>query len=703
MKIEVIREYPEVLKDFVGDADAIQILKNPDGPLSQAATQIQSVLKNHRSLLQKTEKSNMEPSGGGRSDPESSKKMEVDMESISRQRETLPVYRIKTEFLKAIQGNQVVVVTDYAGSGTTTQIPQYIMEIGFQGQICCIQPRRIAAKSPATRVALEMGVTLGKEVGYAIRFEDCTSMGTRIRFITNGLALRDCIADPQFSRYSHIILDEVDGSLLANNVLLPLLKDALKQRKDLKLIMLSPGSDPTSDKLFSYFPEVPVLSVPNEASPVDIVYSRQPVKDYLQASVDKVMELRQEEGKGDILVFLTGKEDSDLAAEMLRSRVKSEDLVVLPLYSTVPLEKQEVIFKPMEQGRRRVVLCSNIVETSMSIPGIKYVVDPGLERLVVFNDATRMDDIVPVPISQASAQLRAIRAGESGSNGKCFRLYTEESYNEEMHPQRIPEIQRMNLSNGVLNLKAIGINDLNSFGFLNAPPKQSLMSALHQLYILGALDPQGNLSDVGRKMAAFPLDISISKMLISSTALSCSEEILTVVSMLSVPNPMAVNPSADPGRVAKKARFQQKEGDLLTLLAIYKEWEKNDHSCVWCEENFINFVTMNQAQDIRNKLKAVMEGEHFKVTSCGQDLVRCQKAILSGCVQNVARKNPDGESYQTLVTNQTVQMPRSSATQSEWFVFQEPIHVPGMLEEMNQMTAIEPEWLVEFIPRLFRF
>ncbi len=708
MKIEVIREHPEFLKDFLWGADAVQILKKPDGPLSQSATRIQTVIQNHRNQLQKNVKSKKEGADGGKSDADLPKKMEMDPESLSKQRKALPVYRIRDEFLKAIQGNQVVVVTDYAGSGTTTQIPQYIMESGFQGKICCIQPRRIAAKSPAMRVALEMGVTLGKEVGYAIRFDDWTSADTRVNYLTNGLVIRNCMSDPLFSQYSCLIMDEAQESLMNNDVLLPLIKDALKQRKDLKLILLSAGSDKNGDdKLLSYFPDATQLSVPYEASHIDIVYSSKPVYDYLQATVDKVMDLHEEEGKGDILVFLTGKEDIDLVAEMLRSRMKSTDLVVLPLYSTVPLEKQEVIFKPMKEGLKRVILCSNIVETSMSIPGVKYVVDPGIERLLLFNHTTRMDDVVPVPISKASAKLRADRAGKSGSDGKCFRLYTERSYDEEMHPDRVPEIQRMNLSNVVLTLKAIGIDDLKSFDFLNAPPKQYLMSALHQLYILGALDPQGNLTDVGRKMASFPLDISISKMLITSTALSCSEEVLTIASMLSVPNPIASNPSLDQDLVAeKKARFQQKEGDLLTLLAIYKEWERNEYSTAWCDENFINIVAMKQAQNVRINLKKIMEKEDLEVTSCGNDLVQCQKAILSGCIQNVARRNPDGESYQSLVTNQTVQMPASSSmfqSESEWFVFQEPIHVPGMLQEMNQVTAIEPQWLVEFVPRLFRF
>eukprot|EP00965_Chrysotila_dentata_P094309 3117951-Pleurochrysis_carterae.AAC.1 len=329
--------------------------------------------------------------------------------------------------------------------------------------------------SVSKRVAEEFGCRLGQEVGYCIRFEDCTSSETVIKYMTDGMLLRECLVDTDLSRYSLIMLDEAHERTIHTDVLFGLLKGLLARRKDLKLICTSATLD--AEKYSTYFFECPIFTIPGRTYPVEVLYTKTPETDYMDAALITVMQIHLSEPPGDVLLFLTGQEEIDTACQILFERMKSlgnnlPELIILPVYSALPSEMQTRIFEPAPPGARKVVVATNIAEASLTIDGIYYVVDPGFVKQKCYNAKVGMDSLVVVPISQASARQRAGRAGRTGP-GKCYRLYTEQAYKNEMLPTSVPEIQRTNLGNTVLQMKAMGVNDLLNFDFMDAPPVQA--------------------------------------------------------------------------------------------------------------------------------------------------------------------------------------------------------------------------------------
>uniref|UniRef100_A0AAY5KD00 RNA helicase n=1 Tax=Esox lucius TaxID=8010 RepID=A0AAY5KD00_ESOLU len=619
--------------------------------------------------------------------------------SILEQRESLPIYKLKEQLIQAVHDNQILIVIGETGSGKTTQITQYLAEAGYttRGKIGCTQPRRVAAMSVAKRVSEEYGCCLGQEVGYTIRFEDCTSPETVIKYMTDGMLLRECLIDPDLGQYAIIMLDEAHERTIHTDVLFGLLKKTVQKRTDMKLIVTSATLDAV--KFSQYFYEAPIFTIPGRTYPVEVLYTKEPETDYLDASLITVMQIHLTEPPGDVLVFLTGQEEIDTACEILYERMKSlgpdvPELIILPVYSALPSEMQTRIFDPAPPGSRKVVIATNIAETSLTIDGIYYVVDPGFVKQKVYNSKTGIDQLVVTPISQAQAKQRAGRAGRTGP-GKTYRLYTERAYRDEMLTTNVPEIQRTNLASTVLSLKAMGINDLLSFDFMDAPPMETLITAMEQLYTLGSLDDEGLLTRLGRRMAEFPLEPMLCKMLIMSVHLGCSEEMLTIVSMLSVQNvfyrPKDKQALAD----QKKAKFHQAEGDHLTLLAVYNSWKNNKFSNPWCYENFI------QARSLR-RYRCLSLRHKLDVVSCGKATVRVQKAICSGFFRNAAKKDPQ-EGYRTLIDQQVVYIHPSSALfnrQPEWVVYHELVLTTK--EYMREVTTIDPRWLVEFSPAFFK-
>ncbi|TNN84745.1 ATP-dependent RNA helicase DHX8 [Liparis tanakae] len=626
--------------------------------------------------------------------------------SILEQRESLPIYKLKEQLIQAVHDNQILIVIGETGSGKTTQITQYLAEAGYttRGKIGCTQPRRVAAMSVAKRVSEEYGCCLGQEVGYTIRFEDCTSPETVIKYMTDGMLLRECLIDSELGQYAIIMLDEAHERTIHTDVLFGLLKKTVMKRTDMKLIVTSATLDAV--KFSQYFYEAPIFTIPGRTYPVEVLYTKEPETDYLDASLITVMQIHLTEPPGDVLVFLTGQEEIDTACEILYDRMKSlgpdvPELIILPVYSALPSEMQTRIFDPAPPGSRKVVIATNIAETSLTIDGIYYVVDPGFVKQKVYNSKTGIDQLVVTPISQAQAKQRAGRAGRTGP-GKTYRLYTERAYRDEMLTTNVPEIQRTNLASTVLSLKAMGINDLLSFDFMDAPPMETLITAMEQLYTLGALDDEGLLTRLGRRMAEFPLEPMLCKMLIMSVHLGCSEEMLTIVSMLSVQNvfyrPKDKQALAD----QKKAKFHQPEGDHLTLLAVYNSWKNNKFSNPWCYENFIQARSLRRAQDIRKQMLGIMDRHKLDVVSCGKATVRVQKAICSGFFRNAAKKDPQ-EGYRTLIDQQVVYIHPSSALfnrQPEWVVYHELVLTTK--EYMREVTTIDPRWLVEFSPAFFK-
>ncbi|CAH0718765.1 unnamed protein product, partial [Brenthis ino] len=747
IEIELVEDEPPFLQGHgraLHDLSPVRIVKNPDGSLAQAAMMQSALAKERREqkMIQREQEMESLPTGLNKNwiDPlpeSDGRALAANMRgtgitpqdlpewkkhviggkkssfgkktnlSLLEQRQSLPIYKLRDELTKAISDNQILIVIGETGSGKTTQITQYVCEAGVaaRGRVACTQPRRVAAMAVAKRVAEEFGCRLGQEVGYTIRFEDCTSPDTVIKYMTDGMLLRECLMDLDLKSYSVIMLDEAHERTIHTDVLFGLLKQAVQKRPELKLIVTSATLDAV--KFSQYFFEAPIFTIPGRTFPVEVLYTKEPETDYLDASLITVMQIHLREPPGDILLFLTGQEEIDTACEILYERMKSlgpdvPELIILPVYSALPSEMQTRIFEPAPPGSRKVVIATNIAETSLTIDGVYYVVDPGFVKQKVYNSKTGMDSLVVTPISQAAAKQRAGRAGRTGP-GKCYRLYTERAYRDEMLPTPVPEIQRTNLATTVLQLKTMGINDLLHFDFMDAPPVESLIMALEQLHSLSALDSEGLLTRLGRRMAEFPLEPNLSKILIMSVALQCSDEILTIVSMLSVQNvfyrPKDKQALAD----QKKAKFNQPEGDHLTLLAVYNSWKNNKFSNAWCYENFVQIRTLKRAQDVRKQLLGIMDRHKLDVVSAGKNTVRIQKTICSGFFRNAAKKDPQ-EGYRTLVDSQVVYIHPSSALfnrQPEWVIYHELVQTTK--EYMREVTTIDPKWLVEFAPAFFKF
>ncbi|WEW57763.1 DEAH-box ATP-dependent RNA helicase prp22 [Emydomyces testavorans] len=626
--------------------------------------------------------------------------------TIKQQRESLPVFKFRKQLLEAVHKNQLLIVVGDTGSGKTTQLTQYLAEAGFanSGMIGCTQPRRVAAVSVAKRVAEEVGCKLGQEVGYTIRFEDCTSPDTKVKYMTDGILQREILLDPDLKKYSVIMLDEAHERTIATDVLFGLLKKTIKRRLDLKVIVTSATLD--AEKFSEYFNGCPIFTIPGRTYPVEIMYSREPETDYLDAALVTVMQIHLTEPPGDILLFLTGQEEIDTSCEILYERTKAlgpnvPELIILPVYSALPSEMQSRIFEPAPPGSRKVVIATNIAETSITIDHIYYVIDPGFVKQNAYDPKLGMDSLVVTPISQAQAKQRAGRAGRTGP-GKCFRLYTEAAFQSEMLPTSIPDIQRQNLSHTILMLKAMGINDLLHFDFMDPPPTNTMLTALEELYALSALDDEGLLTRLGRKMADFPMEPSLAKVLIASVDMGCSEEILSIIAMLSVHNifyrPKEKQQQAD----QKKAKFHDPHGDHLTLLNVYNAWKHSRFSNPWCFENFIQARQMRRAQDVRQQLVSIMERYHHKIVSCGRNTTKVRQALCSGFFRNSARKDPQ-EGYKTLIEGTPVYMHPSSALfgkAAEHVVFHTLVLTTK--EYMHCTTAIEPKWLVEAAPTFFK-
>lgn len=379
-------------------------------------------------------------------------------EDIQATRQSLPVYSYRDQLLDAVQRFQVLIVVGETGSGKTTQIPQYLIEAGYtqhDKKIGCTQPRRVAAMSVAARVSEEMRVRLGYEVGYSIRFEDCTSEKTILKYMTDGMLLREFLTEPDLGSYSVLIIDEAHERTLHTDILFGLVKDISRYRSDLKIIISSATLD--ADKFSDYFDGAPIFTVPGRRYDVDLYYAQEPQPDYISSVIKTCIQIHMTDLAGDILVFLTGQDEIELVQENLQQVYRNagtrlKEMIIAPIYSNLPSEMQARIFAPTPPGARKIVLATNIAETSITIDGIVFVIDPGFVKQKTFNPRTGMESLIVTPCSKASANQRAGRAGRVGP-GKCFRLYTSHAYEHELEPNTIPEIQRTNLGSVVLLLK----------------------------------------------------------------------------------------------------------------------------------------------------------------------------------------------------------------------------------------------------------
>ncbi|KZT67534.1 P-loop containing nucleoside triphosphate hydrolase protein [Daedalea quercina L-15889] len=643
-------------------------------------------------------------------------------------RKKLPVFAQMEDFLKMFSENQIMVMVGETGSGKTTQIPQFVCYSDLphtKGKlVACTQPRRVAAMSVAKRVADEMDVPLGKQVGYSIRFEDMTEPGTTfMKYMTDGMLLREAMNDPDLTRYSTIILDEAHERTLATDILMGLLKTLAKRRSDLRIIVMSATLDAL--KFQKYFSvnkggePAPLFKVPGRTHPVEVFYTQDPEPDYVEAAIRTVLMIHRAEEPGDILLFLTGEEEIEDACKKIK--LEADDLlnqdpdsvgplVCIPLYSSLPPQQQQRIFDPPPSPRtpdgppgRKVVVSTNIAETSLTIDGIVYVVDPGFSKQKVYNPRIRVDSLLVSPISKASAQQRAGRAGRTRP-GKCFRLYTERDFMKELEEQTHPEILRSNLANTVLELVKLGIKDLVKFDYVDAPAPETLMRALELLNYLAALDDDGNLTPLGSIMAEFPLDPQMAKMLIVSPEFNCSNEILTIVAMLSVPNIWLRPPNQRREADAAKALLTVPDGDHLTLMNVYNNYQQNSHDRSWAWNNYLSQRALQQADNVRSQLQRNMERFEIDLVTT-QDPKRLymnvRQALVCGFFMQVAHKGGEKGTYLTVKDNQVVSLHPSCGldSQPEWVIFNE--FVLTTKPYIRTVTDVRPEWLLEYAPAYF--
>ena len=624
----------------------------------------------------------------------------------------------RDEFLRLYQESQILVFVGETGSGKTTQIPQFVLYDDLpqlRGKmIACTQPRRVAAMSVAERVAAEMDVKLGEEVGYSIRFEDMTGPKTILKYMTDGMLLREAMHDHDLKRYSTILLDEAHERTMSTDVLMGLLKEVVLRRPDLKLIVMSATLD--AQKFQQYFHDAPLLAVPGRTHPVEIFYTPEPEQDYVEAAIRTVLQIHATEPEGDILLFLTGEEEIEDASrkislevdEMIRE-ADAGPMKVYPLYGSLPPAMQQRIFEPAPAPRkkggrpgRKCVVSTNIAETSLTIDGIVYVVDPGFSKQKVYNPRNRVESLLVSPISKASAQQRAGRAGRTRP-GKCFRLYTEAAFKKELIEQTYPEILRSNLSTTVLDLKKLGIEDLVHFDLMDPPAPETLMRALEELNYLACLDDDGNLTPLGRLASEFPLDPTLAVMLITSPEFYCSNEILSITSLLSVPQIFVRPVSARKRADEMKNLFAHPDGDHLTLLNVYHAFKGPDAQAnprQWCHDHFLSLRSLQSADNVRQQLQRIMEREEIELVSTPFEdkkyYENIRRALVAGFFMQVAKKESQGKSlYRTVKDNNEPVLLHPSTVlgyESEWVLYNE--FVLTSKNFIRTVTSVKAEWLL---------
>ncbi|KAI7856385.1 P-loop containing nucleoside triphosphate hydrolase protein [Circinella umbellata] len=559
-------------------------------------------------------------------------------EKIIEQRESLPTFEYKNDLIEAIKEYSVLVVIGETGSGKTTQIPQYILEgIPEMKKIGVTQPRRIAAITVAKRVSEEQGVRLGSSVGYTIRFDDTTSSDTKLKYMTDGVLLREATEDPHLNQYSVVVIDEAHERTLETDVLFGLLKKTQRLRPDLKILIMSATLD--VEKFSDFFDECPIFEIPGRTFPVDITYYKDAQRlsalksNLVDHAVEAAWHVHTQERAGDVLVFLTGQNDIERACRAFQDRVNKisrhedykkvvryhdqiEKVMVYPLYASLETYDQKAVFEGSRKGVRKIVFATNVAQTSVTIPGIRYVIDSGFVKEKTYDANTGMDALLVTEISQAAATQRAGRAGRTAP-GKAYRLYTSDSF-DHMLPDTIPEIQRSSLLGTILSLKKMGIVDVINFEFIDPPDEKLVRNALKQLYLLGAIDDVGKLTPLGDKMSHFPLSPSLARVLVSSAEeYECSYEVLTIASILAGENDLFRAPSArsrgGPEAVIEaeecKLRFAHHAGDHMTYLNVWHEWKRHNKSRTWCKENWINSKVLETAANVRRQLMDVMENK----------------------------------------------------------------------------------------------
>ncbi|RYR64019.1 hypothetical protein Ahy_A03g010179 isoform C [Arachis hypogaea] len=600
---------------------------------------------------------------------------------------TLPIVQYEEKIIETIERNPVVVVIGETGSGKSTQLSQMLYRRGYadSARIVVTQPRRVAAVTVARRVAQELGVQLGEEVGYAIRFEDRTSHRTRIKYLTDGVLLRESLVNPELNEYSVVILDEAHERSLNTDILMGLMKRLAKIRtSNLKVLITSATLD--GNKVSNFFRDCPVLTIPGKLYPVEILYSKERPSSYLESSLKTAIDIHVREPEGDVLIFMTG---------------------------------QVRVFNPPPPSCRRIIVATNIAETSLTVDGVVYVIDSGYVKQRQYNPSTGMYSLDIVQISKVQANQRAGRAGRTRP-GKCYRLYPSQVYNDEFLDVTVPEIQRSSLAGSVLYLKSLDLPDIDilKFDFLDPPSSESLQDALKQLYLIDAIDENGAITSIGQKMAELPLEPSLSRTLMEANDYGCIPEALTVAAMLSAETTLLPARS----KTEKKRKHPEPNlpdgfglGDHIQLLQIFECWDQTDYDIGWCKDNGLQVRGMLFVRDVRKQLSQIMQKiakgpldirSSRRRGESRQDYRNLRKALCVGYANQLAERKMHHNGYRTLgFQGQVVQVHPSSVLKADdlgkfpdYVVYHELIATPRPY--MRNVCSVEMRWVVPVINKL---
>lgn len=617
--------------------------------------------------------------------------------------ENLPVSQRKDEILKAIEQNQVVIIAGETGSGKTTQLPKMCLELGRgkKGLIGHTQPRRIAARSVATRIAEELHCELGTLVGYKVRFNDQISYDTQIKLMTDGILLAEIQSDPFLNQYDTLIIDEAHERSLNNDFILGYLKQLLPKRPDLKVIITSATID--VERFSRHFNNAPIIEVSGRTYPVEVRYrpiAENEEQDQLQGILDAVEEL-QAEGRGDILIFLNGeREIRDTAEALEKQHLKHTE--ILPLFARLSAQEQNKIFHPT--GLNRIVLATNVAETSLTVPGITYVIDPGTARISRYSYRTKVQRLPIEPISQASANQRKGRCGRV-SEGICIRLYSEEDFNQ--RPEFTdPEILRTNLASVILQMAALGLDDISAFPFVDAPDKRHIQDGIKLLEELQAFQivktkhgEKRQLTQIGRQLAQLPVDPRLGKMLLSAVNSNALHEVMIIVAALSIQDPRERPQEKQQAADEKHRRFADKKSDFLAFLNLWnylqeqqKALSKNQFRRL-CQKDYLNYIRVQEWQDIYHQIRLTVREMGLPINSQAAEYPQIHTALLSGLLSHIGMKEAEKQQYLGARNAHFAIFPNSVLfkKQPKWCMAAELVETSKLWGRM--VAEIDPEWI----------
>ncbi|KAK2194404.1 bifunctional Helicase superfamily 1-2 [Babesia duncani] len=637
---------------------------------------------------------------------------------MSKNSDDLPIVYAKDRILEGLKKSQVLIISGETGSGKSTLVPLILHENGFSGNniIAVTQPRRVAAISLAKYVSLMTDDTLGGLIGFAVRFHSKFGRKTKIKFVTDGVLLREAMEDPLLSNYSVIVIDEAHERSIRSDVLLGVCKLCL-ERRNIKIVIMSATLDIRG--LVDFFPGAVTVSVPGRQHPISFYYLQEPQEDYIEAALITILQLNLTTKNGDILVFLPGQDDIEalhgllnaknaLVTKTFNKKNKHADserekklvfaklgnkefntnlwktLEITPLYAALPLEDQALVFQPTTKGHRKIILATNIAESSLTIPGVKYVVDSGLMKQKIFNSSSKVESLIIVDTCKAAAQQRAGRAAREGP-GCCYRLYTREAF-AKMRKQPLPEIQCTNVAHVYLELKIMGIDNPLEFELIDPPSKSLMLCAAMTLHRLDAITATGDLTDIGKCMAKIPLPPMLSRILLASIEFECISEVLSIIAMMSTDMALFQPESKDPSAARCRRNAQHPHGDHLTLLNFYNLY--ND--------------APDKSKEVRRQLLDCMQSHPINIKNATsqspENWFKIRQCICKANWMNTATLDSNKRQYKGLCSNEQMYIHPSSV-----------LHGPGPLPQaivysectstkkmyMHTVSVIAPEWAAQ--------